>query len=239
MNLFHRLGNYLRHAVTATNSKGHGIHSPFLYEFVTYVVMEKLPYYCFGPIEEYRSTIQKETGKGKRLLPASRAQLLFRICSRYNFTTVTAIGTSLGLTSLCLSSASKKIKCCSIETDYQSAQLAGKLLKKAGYAHLPVHAISNELSLQQQLHETGTSDLFFIDTNHPYSTITDYFNSCLNFIKPNSIIVVNDPYGSKGATRAWKELQHNEKVTATFDLYQLGIVFFNPEFAPKNYKLRY
>ena len=44
---------------------------------------------------------------------------------------------------------------------------------------------------------------------------------------------------SSGMTEAWEEIQKHQKVTATIDLFFVGIVFFNPDLSKQDFALNF
>jgi len=50
---------------------------------------------------------------------------------------------------------------------------------------------------------------------------------------------VDDIYWSSDMEKAWKSIQEDPRVTTTIDLFQLGIVFFNPDLHKNHYKMRF
>ncbi|HVS95798.1 MAG TPA: class I SAM-dependent methyltransferase [Puia sp.] len=50
--------NYLRYYFTADNGKGHGIHSPFVFDLVTKVLNDRGSYAEYGPIETLRQRLR-------------------------------------------------------------------------------------------------------------------------------------------------------------------------------------
>jgi predicted O-methyltransferase YrrM len=48
---------YLRYLMTASNGRGHGIHSPFVFDFVTQVLCDRERYPEYQPIEALRSAL--------------------------------------------------------------------------------------------------------------------------------------------------------------------------------------
>jgi len=255
----HRIYHFIRHQITAFHSGGHGVHSPYLFDFIQNVISEKHPYYCFESIEKLRkellddsrtvSIIDWVTGSNRQktivalasgaLKPTRQGQLLFRICAHYSYKKVLELGTSLGITTLYLAAADKKINCISVEGSPELAAKANELHQSAGASNIQIKMINPDSHLTWVLEEAGTQDLIFIDSNHRHEALKNYFNLCVNFIHSNSIIVVDDPYWSEGMTRAWQEIRKHRKVTSTIDLYEMGIVFFNPEFGRRNYRIRF
>jgi predicted O-methyltransferase YrrM len=51
---------YLQYYFTAANGKGHGIHSPFVFDFVTRVLNDRGPYPAWAAIEELRGRLLRD-----------------------------------------------------------------------------------------------------------------------------------------------------------------------------------
>jgi predicted O-methyltransferase YrrM len=51
---------YLHYYFTAANGKGHGIHSPFVFDFVTHVLNDRGPYPSWAAIEELRGRLLRD-----------------------------------------------------------------------------------------------------------------------------------------------------------------------------------
>ncbi|HVZ97275.1 MAG TPA: hypothetical protein VG847_10395, partial [Chitinophagaceae bacterium] len=48
---------YCKYFITAQNGKGHGIHSPFVFEFVTKILNDRKHYDCYNKIESLRNDL--------------------------------------------------------------------------------------------------------------------------------------------------------------------------------------
>ena len=60
------------------NRRGDGVHSPFAFHFISRVVRNRRPYYCF---EELRAELEERKRTGRHLPPIHRSkalELLFR-----------------------------------------------------------------------------------------------------------------------------------------------------------------
>ena len=53
----HRIFAYIRHCLTAWNTTGEGIHSPYLFELVRFILRDENSYYCFADIERRREAL--------------------------------------------------------------------------------------------------------------------------------------------------------------------------------------
>ena len=57
----YRVGSYLRHCLTARHTGGHGIHSPYLFEWVRMVLSDENSYYAWSEIEKVRAKMLTDT----------------------------------------------------------------------------------------------------------------------------------------------------------------------------------
>ena len=57
----YRVGSYLRHILTARHTGGHGIHSPYLFEWVRMVMSDENSYYAWREIEKIRANMLADT----------------------------------------------------------------------------------------------------------------------------------------------------------------------------------
>ncbi|MEO7961162.1 MAG: SAM-dependent methyltransferase, partial [Ginsengibacter sp.] len=113
---------YFHYYITAKNGKGHGIHSPFVFDFITNVLNDHKKYECYSRVESLRkrmlqdkslievedfgagSGIIKNRNRSVKNIAASSlknrkfSQLLFRIVNYYQPRHVIELGTSLGIT---------------------------------------------------------------------------------------------------------------------------------------------
>ena len=48
---------YLKYILTASNGKGHGMHSPFLFHFITKVLNDKKEYPAYKNVENLRKKL--------------------------------------------------------------------------------------------------------------------------------------------------------------------------------------
>ena len=57
----YRVSSWLKHQLTARKTGGHGVHSPYLFEWVRMVMSDKNTYYVWDEIEEIRQEMLKDT----------------------------------------------------------------------------------------------------------------------------------------------------------------------------------
>lgn len=141
---------YLRYYLTASNGKGHGIHSPFVFDFVKNVLNDSIGYAPYKEVEFLRHQLLKEkliievhdmgagrvaSKKGQRKLadiaryavkPKKYGQLLFRIVQYYQPQTIIELGTSLGLTTCYFAMANRRATVITLEGAAAIAAIAKK-----------------------------------------------------------------------------------------------------------------
>ncbi|HOJ65942.1 MAG TPA: class I SAM-dependent methyltransferase [Paludibacteraceae bacterium] len=254
-----RIYRYFLHRFTARNTHGFGVHSPFLFHFICFVVEEKNPYYIFSSIENLRDRLLKDrtkiqiedfgTGKSrtstiatvvnKSVKSKKYGQLFFRITLHTKAQSVLELGTSLGITTAYLAAASSQLHCISLEGSQTLAALAKKNFQQLGLKNISLIEGNIDENLEKVLESTPSFDLIFIDANHTSQAVIEYFNMCLEKIHTHSVMLVDDIYWSADMLKAWKYIKQHPKVTATIDLFETGIVFFDPNLYKKHYKVRY
>jgi len=259
MNHFRNSLKYIVHFLSARNTWGFGVHSPFLFQFTRFVLLEKHSYYIFQQIENLRLKLKKDfrdinitdfgTGgnrtetiseiTSKSLKSAKYGQLLFRIVHYFKARNVLELGTSLGITTSYLASASSEIQCTSLEGCPEIAQIARENIDKLVIKTIEIVVGNIDNTLVNVLNQTNKLDFVFIDANHQSEAILNYFNLCLSKVHANTVIVIDDIYWSGDMEKAWKVIKNHPQVMSTIDLFQLGIVFFNSDLYKKHYKMRY
>ena len=250
---------YIRHAITARNTGGFGVHSPFIFNFIQYVLKEKHPYYIFKEIEKTRrrnlndhrrinvtdfGSCESKTREISEIAtvavkPPEQAQLLFRIICYFKCKKILELGTSLGITTMYMAAASSHESCITLEGCSETANVARENFRKLGMTDILLIECNISEQLENIFKEYGSQDFIFIDANHRYNALIQYFDLCINNCFDKSVIVIDDIYWSTGMQKGWKEIKNHPRVTATIDIFHMGIVFLNPVLSKKNYKVRW
>lgn len=260
MNTLFRTTNFAIHWLTARYTLGYNVHSPYLYDFTRNVIYEENPYYCYSTIEQIRHRLLKNndtvfvqdfgTGQSQlriishiaktSLAAPKEAQLLFRIANYIKARNILELGTSLGITTAYLTAHSSDCRTTTLEGSENITKIARQNWKKLNLQSQikPVVGNINE-TLPLLLKDEGNFDIIYFDANHTCEATLEYFRACLPHKHENSIFIFDDIYYSADMKKAWEQIRQNSEITATIDLYSLGIVFFNKHFIKKNYKMRF
>ena len=244
---------YLQYYLTAHNGKGHGVHSPFVFRFITEVLNDDRQYYAYSIIEPLRAALKENStvievpdlGAGSRnklsqqrvirdiarssLKPKKFSQLLFRMVGYFQPASVLELGTSLGVTTAYLASASSAIPVTSMEGAPAVAEQALNVLSKAGISNVTIITGNFDDTLPQWLQQQASIDFAFIDGNHRYEPTMRYFQWLKEKVHSESVLIFDDIHWSTEMEQAWAAIQADAAVTLTIDLFFIGIVFFRPE----------
>ena len=244
---------YFNYYLKASNGKGHGIHSPFVYQWVRKVLNGKNLPSNFQTIEKHRDALKKNTtkievldlGAGSRqssykirsirlmaqsaLKPPKIAQLLYRMVLDVAPNEVLEMGTSFGVTTSYLFEGMQHGKLVTMEGAPAIARMAQEYFNEMGYQQLNLRQGDFAQLLPAYLSEIDTVGLVYIDGNHRYEPTMQYFNSLLEKVNEQSVLIFDDIYWSAEMEKAWNEIKNHPKVTLSIDLFFLGVVFFRKE----------
>lgn len=250
---------YLNYYITASNGKGHGVHSPFVFDLIKNILRDKKEYDCYKVIEQQRHQLLRDNsmieiedfGAGSAVMrsnkrvvkniaasslkPKKFAQLLFRIVQYYKPSTVLELGTSLGITSSYLAMGNENATVYTCEGSSAIASIAKNTFDALQVTNTHLTEGDFAKTLLPLLNEAGKIDLAFIDGNHRKDPTIDYFTKLLNFSAPSTILIFDDIHWSQEMEAAWAEIKEHDSVTLTIDLFFIGLVFINPDFKVKQH----
>ncbi|MBC7850857.1 MAG: SAM-dependent methyltransferase, partial [Chitinophagaceae bacterium] len=52
--------DYIKYYLSSSNGKGHGVHSPFVFDFITNVLNNKKHYYTYDQVEALRQKLAED-----------------------------------------------------------------------------------------------------------------------------------------------------------------------------------
>ncbi len=249
---------YISFWLKASNGKGHGVHSPFVFDFIQQVLRDIDPAQVeFEKIESKRKDLLSsdevievlDLGAGstagnhqKRRLrtiaknaakPARFGRFFFRLIRNYQIDSVLELGTSLGLTTRYFSKALQNGSVISIEGSPVIAGLVQRSLVEEGYKNTQILQGDFDHQLIPSFNQLNGKKLIFFDGNHKYEPTMRYFKQVLPLCGELDILVFDDIYWSAEMEHAWSEIKNCEKVTLTIDLFFVGLVFFRKDFKEK------
>ncbi|HEV3222266.1 MAG TPA: class I SAM-dependent methyltransferase [Puia sp.] len=248
---------WIQYAVLSSNAKGHGIHSPFVYEMVSAVLNDNRYYYAYEKIErvkknlllDKRTLIVNDFGAGssqnvngikkiseiagKEVCTQKFGRLLFRLANYYQARTIFEMGSSLGISTAYMASAGNLSRVISIEGATSIAEIANETFSQLELKNIKLVTGNFDEKLENLIVENPPAELVFIDGNHRKKPVLEYFEKFLDKISPASLIIIHDIHWSREMEEAWAIIQHHPKVKMSIDIFSAGLVFFRNEFQVK------
>lgn len=261
----YRVWSYVWHVLSAWNTTGEGIHSPYLFYIVRLLMRDENAYYCFADIERRRETLLRDTRvlevtdygsqgspEGKRVrrrvcdiarhhLESPRVgQLLFRLLmymgqEEKRGLEVLELGTSLGVTTAYLASASSANRVVTLEGSGAVAEVARQQWKALRLEN--VECVEGRIEDSLYKHARAKIDLAYVDANHTYEATLRYADYLLPRLTEKGVLVVDDIHYSREMARAWEALKADKRVTSSMDLYHVGLLFVDPHYLKRHYKI--
>ncbi|RLD35768.1 MAG: SAM-dependent methyltransferase [Bacteroidetes bacterium] len=253
----------IKYKLFSRHRYGFGIHSPFVFEFITEVLRNSEEKHVYAKIEGLRKRLRSsqeivsymDPGSGSVTLPVKNrkitdiakaasisskyGKLIYRIVEKYTPETIVEIGTSLGISTLYLSKANEKAQVYTLEGAEPVAKIAQDNFSGMNANNIQLRAGLFKDSLPEILSELKSVDLVFFDGNHTKDATLDYFNQCLDKAGNQTIFIFDDIHWSEGMEDAWNIIKANERVSISIDLFRIGIVFFNKGLTREDFIIRY
>ena len=245
------------------SSTRYGVHSPFVYEFVTQVLPHQNSDWG-RRIDGIRKSRKSSSrifeiedlgagygGKHQALLQKTEAEvirssarkrrngeLLYRICKWHAPKMGIELGTNLGYSTAYQAAGMEKGQLISIEGASTLSGSAGELLTELGLgADLRVGDFDHHLD---QMAAAGMQFQYaLMDGNHQYEATVRYFNKLTSMMEPNGLIIVDDINWSAGMRKAWHEIKSHQAVAVTIDLFFMGLCFVHRPQARQDFRFRF
>lgn len=184
---------------------GYGVHSPSDFFLITSVIYEKSPYYAYDELKAFPSS---------RRLPHYREKvdkLLFRLVNYFRPATLVEIGEGNGDAIRYMRAARKSMVSVSLKGLDKEETLR---------------------NLQQELVKMEQVDFLHI-AHTPY--YKEVFELVFPYLNERSCVVVGSIYESKERENWWKQLLVDDRVRLMFDLYDIGLMFFDSKRYKQNF----
>ncbi|MFK2420544.1 hypothetical protein ACIXPF_13135 [Bacteroides fragilis] len=176
---------------------GYGVHSPFAFDLITNVIYERTPYYAYSSLEAEQKKMSANSGRKWKHESKKVNRLLFRLVNYIQPDTIVDAGT--------LSASSLYLQAGHAKADYVGASDLSELFleKDTPVDFLYLHHYRNEEFVEQ------------------------VFDLCASRTTGRGLFVIEGIRYTKKMKALWKKIQQDDRTGITFDLYDLGIVFFN------------
>jgi predicted O-methyltransferase YrrM len=262
MNFF-RARNYLKYIILSRHEKGHGIHSPFVFDIVSRLFRNKIDPVIVNKIEMVRKRLLNESrsievldlGSGSKKMKSNIRKvsdiaryspvnqkygiLLSNLAAEFGKTGVVEFGTSFGISTMYMAASVPESVVYTMEGSPAVAGIADNNFSAEGFGN--INLLTGPFSeMLPKISDSGIKPgLVFIDGNHRREPVLEYFNKMLEISDSDTVIVIDDINNSAEMADAWNEIRNNKSVTCTIDIFRMGIVFLKNGITPQHYIIRH
>ena len=260
---YYTIKKYLGYQLFSSHRRGHGIHSPFVFDLIDKVFRNKTAPSVVLDIEKIRKKLirdnrvisVKDLGSGSdrmkgnlrmisdiarfSSLPAKYGRLLTRFAGEFGDAGILELGTSLGISTMYLAAGQKECKVHTIEGCPETLYVARENFNCCGFSGIKSLSGSFDEMIPQFMEEKITPGLVFIDGDHRKPSVIKYFEKIKQFSGENSVIILDDIHISSEMGEAWEHIKMDKNVSLTVDIYRFGIVFFRKGMTRTDYEIRY
>ncbi len=260
LTLIYRLYEFLKHYIIGGNE--HGLHSPFVYDLYTNIIQnhetpyyENIEHYYFELINDHHLITNKNPGAGTSiqsniLLPIHKLakgsikqlpwrKLLCRLIAERKPKIIVELGTSFGITTAYIALTCPDATVYTFEANPTLIQQAKELFASENITNIEIIEGNIDETLVPFLEKHPHIDVAYIDANHKYRPTIRYVERIMKCVSWKGLIIMDDIYWSYEMTKAWKAVSSKKEVTASVDLWQVGLLYFNTGQAKENFKLRF
>ena len=176
---------------------GYGVHSPFAFNLITQVIYENTPYYKYKDLAGKEKSLVFEKDRNWKYESKKIKRFLFRLVIYAQPDSIVDAGT--------LAASSLYLKAGKEGADYIPASGLPDLFLEAG---VPVDF------------------LYLHDYRHPVF-MEEVFRICVARTTGKSVFVIEGIRYTPEMSALWKRMKQDERTGISFDLYDLGILFFD------------
>jgi predicted O-methyltransferase YrrM len=257
------IAKFLKYVLFSSSKKGHGIHSPFVFNLVLKVFRNKISSDIVCRIETIRKKLISDSrtievtdfGAGSELkkrkfrrvseiaryssVPKRYGKLLAGLSEEFGKPSIIEFGTSLGISTMYMAAANPEATVYTMEGCPAISEIAKNNFAEAGLRNIQLLTGSFEKVLPEIEAEKIRPGLVFIDGNHRKKPTVEYFNRIVELSDKNTVIAVDDINYSSEMGEAWQEIKMNKKVSFSVDIFRMGIIFFREGMTRFDYIIRY
>ncbi len=222
----------------------HGIHSPYVFEFVDQCLRTPFSEEDLRLIKQYISCLSKDSttleikdfGAGskrlsnlrkvKQILKTSSSKgkygyLLYQLSKHYSFQNILELGTSLGVGTLHLHKGNPNANIITIEACPQTFAYTREKITPFCSNNIQFINDTFEHVLNQNL---PVFDFVFIDGHHDGKALLHYLEKIKPYIHNETILLLDDIRWSDDMLKAWSEIISFEDYHLTIDLFRMGLI---------------
>lgn len=261
MSFKHQASAYIQYLWKAKNE--HSVHSPFLFKLLIQAFYkaksnndlealdtwyknmcqsdESFQFEDFGAGSHINTAKTRQVGEFTKAVgkPKKYRHLMYHLCAQLQPKSILELGSATGVSGAYMAKGYSSSKLISIEGSSELAQIASREWDQLGIKNAIIKSGEFNVHLDSVLSELKPLDLAYIDGNHQEEPTLAYFEKVLEYGSENLTIIFDDIYWSEGMTKAWEKIKAHSKVRQSVDVFQMGVVFTNPDLSKQDFIIRY
>ncbi|MDT8401149.1 MAG: class I SAM-dependent methyltransferase [Bacteroidales bacterium] len=260
---YYRMAAALRYFTCSRHRKGHGIHSPFVYDFINNVLRKETPRERQEVILSLKKLMKQskirvrvnDLGGGSAYMPSAdrrlsdisrkssvhkrHGRILFNLAYCYDGQNILEMGTSVGISALYMALGAPSSRIISLEGCNNLAEIAKKNFSACKVENIDVMTgdFGELLPIIRDINFRPS--MVFVDGNHTKKAALNYFAFLKELITRDSVIIFDDINYSFEMNEAWNEIKSDSQVSVSIDIFQMGMVFFHRGMVKQDFVIRY
>ena len=245
----------LRHYFLSTTVQS--VHSPYLYSFLKKTIEDKTQPLELLQLQSERKHILNDhtlidgisAGEPSKMLSHTdqtianiaktaasqrwKAEWLFKMVKHLKPKKILELGTSIGLTTKYLATGSTDVAVTTVEGNKSIYNYSIERFQTWDNINAVLDSFSTFLTSTD--FSSTTWDFVFMDGDHNGEHVSQYFHLLLHCLSPSAVVILDDIHWSHDMNLVWQQLKAAPSVTASIDVYQFGILFFEPDLLQKTH----
>lgn len=256
----HQIKSFIGYWLNAVDK--HSLQAPYIYDLYTKVIKKDADKDIFNEIETVRHQFENsnkkieidDLGAGSKVTANSTraissiaskgittpkfCRLLYRLIQHLEARNIIELGASIGINTLYLAHK-ETAKVTTFEGVPSLCAISKEVFRELNKQNITLLEGNINETLPEFIAHSTPIDLAFIDANHHFDATMNYFNLLSKKAHNASCFVIDDIHWSEEMEKAWTQIKNHYAVTLSLDLYQMGIVFFNPDLRKQHYVLQF
>ncbi len=226
----------IKHLCQSGYRKGHWVHSPFTYAILNNVIFERTPYYSFSQIDKLSKNLTKKDIK-KSIINKRQLELLQRLCAYNDAKTIIELNCSNGLSALYLASNSTNSTVYTYEIDENMYNNADLLINRSLLKNIKLYKKGKDICYTKELENFTQIDILHI--NMCGGDIFDIYTTAKKRSNSSSIFIFSGIDQSRINRENWKKIIIDKNISLSIEIFNMGIIWFNPEIPKQHYKVAF
>jgi len=208
-------------------SKGHGIHSPFAYGFVRFVLCEQSPYYCYESLGDMRQAVVNSLRNVKnhpRVLSFKGLKMVFRITNFFNPEHIMQVGTCYGITAAGMLNVSSQSKLWLYEKHIGAYPVIGNVLAPFLDRIECYNSLEVAIEDYRQTLNNGAKPFVLINSVPEEQDLALLKNALTRMLTGDCVIVFRNIHRSDDVKTLWRSLQKEMHHGQSFTNEKTGVI---------------